>query len=99
MPPVIYFIVGGYPKLFLIPQLLRLAMCTWYIALILLPWKQSKIESVEYEIYDVLFYRTFVRNIFHARKYLASYAANASSNAHTCSCRIPLFSTKCNRNV
>lgn len=32
-------------------------------------------------MYGVLFDRTFVRNIFHASKYLASYAVNASSNA------------------
>lgn len=70
-----------------------------YIGLILLPCKQWKIGSIEYKTYDVLFDRTFVRNIFHTSKYLASYAENTSSNAHTFSCRSPLFSAKCNRNL
>ena len=70
-----------------------------YIALILLPWKQWKTASIEYEIYGVLFDRTFVRNIFHASRYLASYVVNSSSKAHTFSFRIPLSSTKFNRNI
>ena len=32
-------------------------------------------------MYGVLFVRTFVRNIFHASKYLTGYAVKASSNA------------------
>lgn len=70
-----------------------------YITLIPLPWKQWKIGSIEYKIYDVLFDRTFVRKFVHASKYSASCAVNISSNAHTFSCRNPLFSTKFNRNV